>query len=307
MPRAPQPRPRPLFIMGNKRSGSTLMTDLLNVHPEVFISHESDIAWLLYQARGGRPERYEPHPLDSTLMLSSTVRSCRQILRSTLSGAPGRDDVVETFYRVQMHLMKKYLHPSAGQRLKRIIKVVGKRPTPGRLWRALRQKPELLHKESLAWIGDKKHAQHLDPAVQSFLHDHFPDARYIHVIRHPRSVVASTMEAARKWGEMPEYFKGSAEQILEQWAIHEEWALRAKEKTSSPILTIRLEDLWSAPSDTLARVLSFLGLEMTDAFVDLTSRMVYPRDPNQKYASLLLPEVPRATRIMKIYGYGSTA
>jgi LPS sulfotransferase NodH len=38
-------RPKPLFIMGNKRSGSTLMTDLLNSHTNVFVSHESDIAW----------------------------------------------------------------------------------------------------------------------------------------------------------------------------------------------------------------------------------------------------------------------
>jgi LPS sulfotransferase NodH len=47
---ASSPRPRPLFIMGNKRSGSTLVTDLLNAHPRVFVSHESDVAWLLYQA-----------------------------------------------------------------------------------------------------------------------------------------------------------------------------------------------------------------------------------------------------------------
>lgn len=51
-------RPRPLFIIGNKRSGSTLMTDLPNVHPRVFVSHESDIAWILYQAREGWPDAF---------------------------------------------------------------------------------------------------------------------------------------------------------------------------------------------------------------------------------------------------------
>ena len=43
--------PKPLFIIGNKRSGTTLVTDLLNSHPNVFVSHEADIAWILFQAR----------------------------------------------------------------------------------------------------------------------------------------------------------------------------------------------------------------------------------------------------------------
>lgn len=296
-------RPKPLFVMGNKRSGSTLVTDLLNAHPEIFVSHESDIAWILYQARDGKPDRYKPHPLDSSLMLSSTVKSCRRILRSTLGDRPSRDEIVTAFYLAQMHLMRKYLRPSARQRLKRVIKIVGKRPTPARLWGTLRQRPELLHKGDLAWIGDKKHAQLLEPAVQSFLRSNFPDARYIHVIRHPRGVVASTMEAARQWGEMPEYFKGSAEQILKQWAIHEQWVLEAKEQNGGLISTVRLEDLWSAPLATMTRISSFLGVEMTDTFADLIPRMVYPRDPNQKYASFPLPDVPEAARIMKIHDY----
>lgn len=102
---------------------------------------------------------------------------------------------------------------------------------------------------------------------------------------------------------MPEYFKGGPEQLLDQWAVHEEWALAAKERQGSPILTLRLEDLWSAPLENLARVLRFLDLEMTSSFADLASRMIYPRDPNQKYASSPLPRSDRAERIMKIYGY----
>lgn len=293
--------------MGNKRSGSTLMTDLLNVHPRIFISHEADTAWLLYQARDGWPARHVPHPFDSALMLSSTVQDCGRALKPALNpisgGKPSRDQIVEAFYTVQTRLMKTYLRPPLRQRLKRIAKVVGKKPTPGRLWKALRQRPELLRKEELSWIGDKKHAQHLDPDVRSFLRAHFPDARYIHVVRHPRSVVASTMEAARRWGEMPEYFKGTAEQLLEQWALHEEWALAAKESESSPILTLRLEDLWSSPKESLTQVLRFLDLEMPDSFAALASQMVYPRDPNQKYASAPLPESERAARIMRVYGY----
>lgn len=295
--------PKPLFIMGNKRSGTTLITDLLNSHPNVFVSHEADIAWILYQARNGRPAHYETHPLDSRLMLDSTLKSCRRILKQTLSDEPGHDEVVEAFYRCQTRLMHEYLRPSIKQRLKRIAKIVGKRPTLTRVLRALKQNPELLHKNDLAWIGDKKHAQHLDPAVRQFLQQQFPEARYIHVLRHPQSVVASTVEAARTWNETPEYFKGLTEQILEQWAIHEEWVLEAKQREDSAILTVKLEELWSDPIKIMTGVLDFLGLKMTDGFAGLVKQIVYPKDPNLKYASFPLPDVPRARQIMEIYGY----
>lgn len=298
-------RPKPLFIMGNKRSGTTLVTDLLNSHPNVFVSHEADIAWILFQARNGRPAHYETHPLDSRLMLDSTLKSCRRILKQTLSNEPGRTEIVDAFYRCQTRLMHEYLRPSLKQRLKRVAKIVGKRPTLERVLRALRQNPELLHKNDLTWIGDKKHAQHLDPEVRQFLQQQFPEARYIHVLRHPRSVVASTVEAARTWSETPEYFKGFTEQILEQWAIHEEWVLQAKEREASPILTVRLEDLWSDPISIMTDVLDFLDLKMTDGFADLVKQIVYPKDPNLKYASFVLPDVPRARQVMEIYGYAS--
>ena len=236
-------------------------------------------------------------------MLDSTLKSCRRILKETLSGEPDHDAIVAAFYRAQDRLMSQYLRPSVKQRLKRAAKIIGKKPTPGRVLRALRQDPELLRKKDLAWTGDKKHAQHLDPAVRQFLRAHFPEARYVHVIRHPRSVVASTMEAARRWSEKPEYFNGVAEKILEQWAVHEEWVIEAKEREASPILTVRLEDLWADPVRIMSGVLSFLDLEMTDAFAGLVKQIVYPKDPNVKYASFPLPDVPRARRIMELYSY----
>jgi len=84
------PRPKPLFVIGSKRSGSTLMANLLNAHPRVFVSHESDILWILYQARNGPPARYVRHPLDSELMMRSTVRGCRRILDSLGYGPDAR-------------------------------------------------------------------------------------------------------------------------------------------------------------------------------------------------------------------------
>ena len=60
---------------------------------------------------------------------------------------------------------------------------------------------------------------------------------------------------------------------------------------------------WSDSVETMSGVLNFLGLEMTDAYAALVRQIVYPKDPNIKYASFPLPEVPRARRIMELYSY----
>ncbi|HEU0014190.1 MAG TPA: sulfotransferase [Longimicrobium sp.] len=301
------PRPRPLFVIGNKRSGSTLMANLLNAHPRVFVSHESDILWILYQARDGQPARYVRHPLDSEKMMSSTVRSCRRILGDTLGHPPTHEQIVEAFQRVEERLMDQYFHPPLKQRVKRAVLRAGKDRSPRNLWRAFRDQSRLPRKRDLAWLGDKKHAQYLDPALQPFIRAHFPDARYVHVIRDPRGAVASVLEAARRWDVMPDYFRGPVEQVLERWAINEEWVLRMKEDLGDAVLTVRLEDVWREPLEIANRLLAFLELDPTDDFAAQVPRLLHRRDPNAKYASFALPEVPRARRIMEIYGYGAEA
>jgi hypothetical protein len=298
------PRPKPLFVIGSKRSGSTLMANLLNAHPRVFVSHESDILWILYQTRKGPPARYVRHPLDSELMMSSTVRSCRRILDS-LGHPPTHEQIVDAFHRVQERVMDEYFHPPLKQRIKRAVLKAGKNRGPRNLWRAFRLQAELPRKRDLAWTGDKKHAQYLDPDLQPFVRAHFPDARYVHVVRDPRGAVASVVEAARKWDVMPDYFRGSVEEILERWAINEEWVLRMKEENGDAIFTVRLEDLWREPRAVAGRLLDFLELKTTDDFAAQIPQLIHPRDPNEKYASFALPEVPRASRIMEIYGYGT--
>ena len=140
--------------------------------------------------------------------------------------------------------------------------------------------------------------------VSFFLND-FATAQKI------RSTSLSKVLGDKQWSKFKDmspglafsYFKGLTEQILEQWAIHEEWVLQAKQQDDSAILTVKLEDLWSDSVTTMTEVLRFLDLKMTDGFADLITQIVYPKDPNIKYASFALPEVPRARRIMELYSY----
>jgi len=158
---------------------------------------------------------------------------------------------------------------------------------------------EAYAKDHLLWIGDKKPVQQVDPDIQSFLHAQFPDALYLHLIRHPRAVVASMAAAGAGWGRV-QYWQGSIETILERWAIHEGWVLQAKK--NSPVMTVRFEDLTEKPSQVMSEVFDFLGLTLDAATADEMMGST-EAGANEKYNDAELPRLERAERIMKLYGY----
>jgi len=149
-----------LFFIGNKRCGTTLMVNLLNLHPRVFVSHESDIIWTLYQIGQG----IEPgqHSLDGGLGISITLEKCAHLLDQFR-------DVQHIFDSVTQYLM-----------------VNGSE---------IQMKYD---KSDLLWMGDKKPVQCCDPIMLPFLKMHFPGAVLIHMVRHPVACVASKMTAAPK-------------------------------------------------------------------------------------------------------------
>jgi hypothetical protein len=265
---------KPLFMMGNKRSGTSLLVTLLNLHPDVFITHETDSVWILYQARNVRPSQYRCYPWDGPLGMNATLQTCHHMLQSYLYGASEEGAIAETFFRVQEHLMR------CGSAIQRPYQ-----------------------KNSLAWVGDKKPVQHADPELRSFLRTHFPNARYIHIVRDPRAVVASMIEAAKQWKQgVPQYWKTTPQHILERWAIHEEWVLQAKSLETSPIHTLRLEDLCKEPVQTMAELFDFLEVETPPGITEPIRELTNPI-PNRKYESFSLPILPRAARIMQCYSY----
>ncbi|EEF58285.1 hypothetical protein Cflav_PD1013 [Pedosphaera parvula Ellin514] len=256
--------------MGNKRSGTSLLVRLLNLHPEMFASHESDILWILYQARNEWPRRYQCYPWDGPLGMNKTLQDCAHIFNSSPSLANDGKAIFNTFCRVEEHLRRLAA------------------PTPPA--------------SSIKWVGDKKPVQQSDPELRPFIEEHFPDARYLHIVRHPRAVIASKLEAVKTWPVVPEFWKKRPEFVLDRWALHEDWVLQAKATMKSPIHTLRFEDLCSKPIETMEGVFAFFGLNLPGEAANFLVRDVKP-DPNKKYDSFLLPHSNHARRIMELYQY----
>ena len=211
-----------LFIIGNKRSGTSLLVRLLNLHPQIFVSHESDIGWILYQYHQGRP--FAAHSWDSDRGMHTTLELAGELLKSN---AKPKDN----FTAIQTRLMEK-----------------------GTPWLPAQQKAEL------KWLGDKKPLQYTDPELLAFLLKHFPDAHFLHIVRHPFDVVASS-DRFNQTADGDFWLGLSPTQKVERWTFHEKQVIKLCEAIPDRVYTLRYEDLCQQTEKELSGVFSFLKVE----------------------------------------------
>jgi hypothetical protein len=259
-----------LFFIGNKRSGTSWLVRLLNSHPEMFIAHEADLVWILFQMQRGWPEGFHAHEWDAGVGMSATLETCGDLLHAhaATNGAVSRRDLfVQAIRRLQE-------------------------------WGSRVQRP--CSKDRTRWVGDKKPVQQCDPRVYAFASSAFPGARYVHVVRHPFAVVTSMQAAAKEWsGGVPPYWHGGTEHLLERWTIHEEWVLRVRQDVGERVYTIRHEDACQDAAGTLDRICDFLHLDRCQMPVAEKAGA----NVNDKYAGVRLAVSAATQRMMDRYGY----
>jgi hypothetical protein len=223
------------FIAGNKRSGSSLLVHLLNLHPEIFVSHESDIIWILYNFHAGKD--IVPYPADDPGGMSYTLATCRHLLNRQKSPS-------ENFFRIQKELMKKGFS-------------INLRP---------------MEKSGLRWIGDKKPFQYADPELTSFILDILPGARFIHLVRHPFAVARSAKKFMGDGGSL--WKQKSPEEIIEMWAFHEKKILKLHHSHPEQIIDVRYEDMCRHTEDALESIFDFLKLDFSDSILEEAARLI---------------------------------
>lgn len=254
------------------------MVNLLNLHPNILVSHEADVAWLLYQLHREPGGKITAYPLDEEKGLQATLQTHGDIF-DALRGKESIDDEMlkdafsEFYVRLNNH--------GRGQ------------------W------DEAAGKQSLVWVGDKKPVQQADPSIWSFLDGLFPQARYLHVIRDPRYVVASMREAADKWNRssVPSHWRGTDESIFQNWIENEERVLHIKRQAADRVHTVRLEDLAARSAAEMEEVMNFLDLRLSPQMEEVISEIVW-KNPNGRHEPPVLSNGSKQVRtILETYGY----
>jgi hypothetical protein len=206
---------RPIFIIGTERSGSNLLRTILDAHPAIAAPHPPHILHIF----GPVVDSYAP--------LDDPARFRR------LADAVAR-------------LVRWHIHPwqpvSDGAAL---VAAASSQTLIGLA--------DAVYASHLRWRGRERWAckSTFNVRYVDALRDHYPDARFLWLVRDPRDVVASTLRSV--------FGPSSAAAGATLWREQQELGWRASAGgTSADVLTIRYEDLVMQPDPTVQRICAFL-------------------------------------------------
>lgn len=250
--------PRPLFIMGNKRSGTSHLVALLNAHPEIFVAPEADVVWALYRRATG--QSLEPYPEDGPRGLAATLERVGSYIANAECSK-------QAFAQVLSELMRD----------------LGKAP------------------DDLQWMGDKKPVQHADPEVLKFILDTWPDARFLHIVRHPRAVIASKLKGLAGPLSFMDAWRRDEAALLQFWVNNEQRVLDHK-AAGVPIHSLTLPQLVADPTHAMNGVLSFLDLlPADDGYARIVATETAGQSPDHKYDEHQLSLTTDARHLVELY------
>lgn len=264
-----------LFMLGNKRSGTSFFVRLINLHPEIFISYESDIIWILYQKEKNLLP-YKKYEWDSSFGMDATLKACKNIIENT-----SLKSSKEIFHNVILYLMRNKSRAQLSLYKNKIEK-------------------------NLKWIGDKKPVQHSDPDIFKFIDDNFPTSKFIHLIRHPKDTISSMKKVPRPPEFKPKHWNFDNDELLKIWGLHQNWVLNIKEKKD--VLTIRYEDLIVDPIIEMNKVFNYLDVTQSEEINNLLNKLYKEefserKNVNKKHLDFKIEYSDEVKGIMNLYGY----
>lgn len=214
----------PFFIVGVSRSGTSFLYRLLNEHPQIRLSYESRLfteGWHCYRSHGNLTSQHRFNRLVDALIQLDESEVLNEWLRSVMRQSKQR-------------LFEQHLREPSFTKL---IEEIYRLPNPVSIW------------------GNKMLRIEMVPPILA----HWPDAKFLVVVRDPRAVYASQR---RKWP------KRRLKYSCLYWNIHTEM-IKGLQLPETQLIAIRYEDFIADALPCLKRILIFAGILQTDVAANM--------------------------------------
>ena len=228
-----------LFPCGMSRSGTTLLTTVLDSHSQIALGYE------LIPPRLPSPGQIKVLLEKALAECGGDFGKCGRVLRHA-----GQEDTglfitrsfrtgisVEDLFEVLKGMEREGLKETVDLR--------------DRLAVASKVAEKKKNRESAALFGFKLNIPSIDRA-----HNLFPGGHYVYILRDPRDVVASHRERG---------FKRTTKQICQAWNNYLDAFLAFQTHHSEVAVFIRYEDLVTTPQETIEGIFQKLPVELEDS------------------------------------------
>jgi hypothetical protein len=237
---------RPVFVVGHRKTGTTLLLDLLDAHPQLAALPGESNHFLTFLPRfGGLPAD----------RIAAEAQRWWMLRLISPSGIPpfwtlGRPLAVDPD---QYALFSRRLFEFAAANPAHDvlgIAAVALPPAAGRSG------------EPRAWVEKTPGQEHVVDGILA----RYPGARFLHVLRDPRSVAAAVSRLDTRTGEETDLVALG----LTIRRSFEAAAENTEQLGAGRYLVVRYEDLVGAPDRTIRRVAEYLGLEWSPTLLTPT-------------------------------------
>ncbi|HTH68533.1 MAG TPA: sulfotransferase, partial [Rhodanobacter sp.] len=261
---------RPVFVFGVHRSGTTLVRDLLDHHPALSVlpaegTMLTNFVWHLKRLRADDWQRFLGCEWLRRLANPINQQPYWLLGRSSAEGSPYVD-----FARALMAwwpLVETRLGPRTTSWPLVAIALAYAHCTTG-----FRSASPLQR-----WVEKT-------PTNERFLARlmaEFPEAKLLHVVRHPYAVYASSRQVTRNSGRPP----SDENRILHQMRLsYREAARRSVQPAPGSYLLVRYEDLLEDTAGSVHRMSSFLGIQALPVMMQPTANGI-PTPSNSSFDS----------------------
>lgn len=226
-----------VFIVGTGRCGSTMLSQMLNSHPEIFVPDELQILFE-YSNNGAR---------------------LFEVFHENKNQYFGPEDFIGLIESVCPHNLHEYFDYRSFFENKKYPILCLRELVTNLFSELAASQHKRIFVEQTPWYG-----QRID-----ILDELFPDAKYIHIVRDGRDVAISF--ARTPW------WHSDIGQNLKRWHAEVGQIIDSSNRILSPgqTLQVRYEDLVDAPETGLRRISEFLGVDFHEAMLDPATYVDY--------------------------------